>query len=199
MPNRASSSRLGTMFSSGRSTCCSTLISAMPSTSAMADLICRPMVYILFRSVPNTLMAMLDWVPESMASMRCEMGPPISRFTPGSTASFSRISATSWRLLLFFSTKGHSNSEQLTPKACSSSSARPVFRPTVRISGMLIRICSAWRPSRLDSSREMPGTELMAMVKEPSLKAGRKLRPSERNIMTAAISRIPTAARTLFR
>ena len=45
---------------------------------------------------------------------------------------------------------------------------------------------------------EMPGTELIAMVKEPSLKAGRKLRPSDVNITTAATSRAPTAPRTAF-
>ena len=187
------------MLSSGLSTCCSTLMSAIPSTSEMAALISWPIECILLRSVPKTLMAIFDCVPDSIASILCEIGPPISIFTPGRTESFSRTSSVSACLLLPFSSKGHSNSEQFTPNACSSSSARPVLRPTVIISGILMRISSAWSPSLSDSSSDIPGTELMAMVKDPSLKAGRKLRPREKNMTSAATSRQANVPMTAFR
>ena len=46
---------------------------------------------------------------------------------------------------------------QCTPSACSSSSARPVRRPTTSTSGTSMMRRSAIRPTRLDSASEMPG------------------------------------------
>ena len=57
------------MFSSGLSTCCSTLMSAMPSTPEIEVLIFCPISYILLRSEPNSFMAMFAFVPESIASI----------------------------------------------------------------------------------------------------------------------------------
>ena len=186
------------MFSSGLSTCCSTLMSAMPSTPEIEVLIFCPISYILLRSEPNSLMAMLAFVPESIASILCEIGPPISMFTPGSTASFCRTSSVSSLRVFLPSSNGHSNSELFTPKACSSSSARPVLRPTVLISGMLSRSFSAVRPIRSDSSRDIPGTVLTEIVNEPSLNAGKKLPPRVKNMTTAATKRAPTPQRIVF-
>ena len=76
---------------------------------------------------------------------------------------------------------GASISETLTPNACSSNSARPVFRATVCISGIVINNSSARCPILLLSSSEIPGRELILIVNDPSLNEGRKLRPSVKN------------------
>ena len=69
-------------------------------------------------------------------------------------------------------------SEECTPSACSSSSARPVRRPTALTSGTSRMSRSAIRPTRFDSASEMPGLNSMLMVKVPSLNGGRKARGS---------------------
>ena len=178
MPYLASISRFGVIFSCGRSICCSTFRSAIPGMPSMALLISLPKENILFRSSPNSLIAMLAFVPDSMASMRWLMGWPISILAPVMVPSFSRTSATSSLRERSFSSNGASISEVFTPKACSSSSARPVFRATVCISGILSRSISARCPILSLSSREIPGSEEMLMVNEPSLNGGRKERPN---------------------
>lgn len=63
--------------------------------SWMTSLICPPMLYSLFKSFPNnSLMAMSSLLyRESMASIRWEIGWPISMFTPFSSPSRWRTSA----------------------------------------------------------------------------------------------------------
>lgn len=201
MPYRASISRLGCIFSCGRSICCSTFRSAMPGMSPVISLICLPSENIRFRSSPNSLMAMLALVPESMASMRWLMGCPISMFAPVMPPSFSRTSAiNSWRERSFNS-KGASSSDTFTPKACSSSSARPVFRATVCISGICNNNSSALRPMRSLSSSETPGSVLRLIVNEPSLKEGRKLCPSVKKHPSAMRNKatvLPSVTRLCF-
>ena len=87
IPYLANISRFGTIFSSGRSICCSTFRSAIPSTSLTASFIWLPMANIRFRSSPNSLMAMLACVPLNMASIRWLMGCPISMLAPVMTDS----------------------------------------------------------------------------------------------------------------
>ena len=163
----------------------------MPSMLLMADLICVPILYSLFKSFPKSLMAILAFVPESIASIRWDIGCPISMFTPLRIPNCWRTSARNSSLLRLSRIKGASISETLTPKACSSSSARPVLRATVCISGISISISSVIRPILSDSSREMPGIVLTLMVSEPSLNGGRKLRPSPNMITRAKISKPP--------
>ena len=181
MPYLASMSRLGWICSCGRSICCSRVRSAMPSMPWIEFLIWLPRLNNLFKSGPKSLMAMFACVPDSMASIRWEMGCPISMLAPLMVPSFARTAARNSSRLRSFSSKGASISEVLTPSACSSSSARPVLRATVWTSGNSISICSASRPILSDSSKETPGMVLTLIVKEPSLNGGRKLRPCMHN------------------
>ena len=71
-----------------------------------------------------------------------------------------------------------SRSVECTPSACSSSSARPVRRPTDLTSGTSSTRRSAIRPTRLDSASETPGLNARLMVKVPSLNCGRNARGS---------------------
>ena len=118
--------------------------------------------------------------------MRWLMGEPTSMFTPGISDSLWRMSARSSSFERSLSSYGASISEVFTPRACSSSSARPVFLPTTFISGTESNSSSALRPILSDSSREMPGKVLTFMVKEPSLNGGRKLLPRLANTAMAA-------------
>ena len=144
---------------------------------------------ILFRSSPNSLMAIFAFVPDNMASIRWLIGCPISMFAPVIVPSFSRTSATSSLRERSPSSNGASISDTFTPNACSSSSARPVLRATVCISGMVNSNSSARCPILLLSSSEIPGRELILIVNEPSLKEGRKLRPSVKNTPSATMKR----------
>ena len=143
-------------------------------------------------------MAILTLDPDNIALIRWVIGVPISIFTPGITFIFSRISANTSSFERLSSTNGASISEVFTPNACSSSSARPVLRPTVCTSGTDNRISSAIRPILSDSSSEIPGRVLMLIVNEPSLNGGRKLRPNEAIIINAAINIAPIPPKTTF-
>ena len=189
-------SRLGFISSSGRSICCSTLRSAMPSTVPMASFIWLPISNILLRSSPNSLMAILACVPLSMASIRWLIGWPISILAPVITESFFLTSLSISSCERSFSSNGASISDTFTPSACSSSSARPVFLATVCISGIDSRIFSARRPILSDSSSDIPGKELMFIVSEPSLNFGRKLWPRVKNNPRAATKSIAVEATT---
>ena len=149
--------------------------------SLIAPLIWLPSENILFRSSPNNLIAIFAFVPDSIASIRWLIGCPISMFAPVIVPNFSRTSATSSLRERSFNSNGASISETLTPNACSSNSARPVFRATVCISGIVINNSSARCPILLLSSSEIPGRELILIVNDPSLNEGRKLRPSVKN------------------
>ena len=197
-PNFAMISLLGRIISWGRSTCCSTLRSAIPSTSCTADLIWFPMENSLFKSAPNILIATLALDPESIASILWDMGCPISRLTPDRSSSFFRSSLATTSLFLSSNTKGASISETFTPKACSSSSARPVFRTVVCTSGMVKIISSAIRPILSDSSNEVPGVVATLMVNEPSLNGGRNDRPKVVNRAMDATKTTAQAMSTVF-
>ncbi len=170
------------MSSCGRSICCSIFASTTPGTVDATALILLPMVNSLVRSSPKSFMAICASVPESMASIRCEIGWPISMLTPGRCDSLWRRSLTiSLRERPWSRVYGASISLTFTPRECSSSSARPVLRATVRISGMDSIIFSASRPSWSLFSSDMPGRVLTLIVSEPSLNGGRKLRPRVKN------------------
>jgi len=185
------------MVNCGRSICCSTFKSAIPSISAIACLMRFPITNILFKSSPKSLMAIFALVPDNIASIRWLMGWPISIFAPEIIDSFLRTSAISSLRDLSFRIKGASISDTLTPNACSSSSALPVLRATVCISGIESKACSACNPKRLLSSSEIPGSELTLIVNEPSLKEGRKLLPRFRNVTSAAINKTAVPASTM--
>ena len=177
------------MANCGRSICCSTFKSTKPGIPLTASCIFWPIVNIWFRSVPKILIAILASVPESIASIRCEIGWPISILAPVIVESFCRTSSITSERLRSFSSKGASISETFTPRACSSSSARPVLRATVLISGTSSNKASASRPNRSDSSREIPGKELTLIVNEPSLNGGKKLRPKLKKATKATTNR----------
>ena len=198
-PYLASISRRGTIASSGLSICCSTLRSARPSIPLTASLMSLPRSNRVLRSSPNILTAIAACVPESMASIRCDMGWPISTLTPGRVPSFSRSSA----MISLFGRPPNSNgasiSEVFTPSACSSSSARPVLRATVFISGTESISSSALRPIASLSSSETPGSVLTLIVNEPSLNGGRKLEPKPNAITTAPTSAAADTPSTALR
>ena len=169
----------------------------MPSTPEISSLMRLAIENMRFRSSPKSLMAMLACVPLSMASMRWLIGCPISMLAPTMVESFCRTSLSSSRCERLSSSNGASISETLTPRACSSSSARPVLRATVRISGIESSSSSACRPMRSDSSSEMPGRVLTLIVNDPSLNEGRKLRPSVKKVPSAARKSTAVAESTL--
>ena len=80
------------------------------------------------RSSPKILTAMLARVPDSMWSMRCEIGCPIVTFVPGSSDTFCRSSSSTASRGRSFISRRTSISADSTPCTCSSSSARPVRR-----------------------------------------------------------------------
>ena len=160
------------------------------------SLICRPIANNLLRSLPKTFMAICDCAPESIASMRCEIGWPISTIAPGICPSLERSSRLTSLRLRLVRTYGASISDTLTPNECSSSSARPVLRATVRISGVSIIIRSASLPILSLSSSEIPGRVDTFIVKDPSLKGGKKPRPSVKNKAIAPTKRIATLIRS---
>ena len=143
-------------------------------------------------------MAILARVPDSIASMRCVIGAPTSTFTPGTFFILSRISASTSSFERLSKTNGASTSETFTPNACSSNSARPVLRPTVWISGIVSNASSTIRPTLSDSSNEIPGNVLTLTVNDPSLKGGKKLRPSVENITIAPTIATPVIDNTTF-
>ena len=57
---------------------------------------------------------------------------------------------------------------------------------------------SACRPILSDSSKEMPGRELIFMVNEPSLNGGKKLRPNVRKLPKAATKSVSVVPNTIF-
>ncbi len=185
------SPRRGRISSWGRSTCCSTLTSTIPSIPDIAFLILLPVEYSCCRSSPNSLIAIWASVPESIASMRCEIGCPISIAAPGICDSLERSSASTSLRERSFSLYGASSSEPFTPCECSSNSARPVLRATVSTSGVESMMRSASAPMASLCSSDMPGSADMFIVNEPSLKPGKKLRPKVKNNTPDIMNSIP--------
>ncbi len=129
-----------------------------------------------FRSSPNSLMAMFAFVPDSMASIRWLIGWPISTFAPTMVPSFRGLLPRAAARAVF----------QL--KRCLD--LRDVYSQSVFVQlctsrftghglyfGMESSSSSARCPILSLSSREMPGSEEILMVNEPSLKGGRNERP----------------------
>ena len=164
----------------------------MPSISFMASRVLFARLYIVCRSSPNSFIAILARVPDSMASMRWVIGAPTSTIIPGTSCSLCLTSSSTSSFERSPSTNGASISDTFTPRACSSSSARPVFLPTVFISGIVSSSFSTRCPMRSDSSSDTPGSVLTFIVNEPSLNGGRKLRPSDRN--STIVTRTTAAA-----
>ena len=191
----------------GTSACCSTVGSTTPgmlSISCLTSLAnCRRRVRLAGSlSGPKSLMATAARVPESMWSMRCEIGWPICTAIPGILAKSLRRAASNSALVRLGSpfSSGLSMSMETsisapsTPMACSDSSARPCCRPTATTSGCDNKTSSIWRPSWFDSSKFVPGRVLAPSVSEPSLNSGRKLRPMY-GMKHKATTSIPAAAR----
>ena len=111
--------------------------------------------------------------------------------TPGISSKRLRISAITSSFERSERTKGASISELFTPRACSSSSARPVFLATVFISGIWRRIFSTLPPILSDSSRDIPGIVLTFIVNDPSLNGGKKLLPRLKKTTKARTSNAP--------
>lgn len=155
-----------------------------------------PMANIRFRSSPKSLMRCWPSYRKAWRRSRCEIGWPISTLMPLTWERRSRTSAMNSARERSSSTNGASISEAFTPRACSSSSARPVLRATVWISGTVSRISSTVRPIRSLSGKEIPGWVAMLMVSEPSLNPGRKLRPIPRKSTTPATNNTHTEAST---
>ena len=81
----------GAMISCGRSICCSTFRSANAGNVLNGIFISLPKANIRFKSSPNSLMAILAFVPDSMASIRWLIGWPISHWRRQSTQLFTYI------------------------------------------------------------------------------------------------------------
>ena len=148
-------------------------------------------MYILFRSEPKILMAIFARVPESIWSILWEIGWPMVTLASLICESFSLTSSKNSSRLLSSKRKGTSISDELTPCACSSNSARPVLRVVEITSGILNRASSTLLPILLLSSSDSPGNETAAMVSAPSLNSGKKLLPNwvKAKIATTSIAR----------
>ena len=101
---------------------------------AMRFCSCSARLRSVSRSSPKILRAICARTPESMWSRRCEIGCP-TLTAAGSMARRERMSVTTSSRLRLDRFRSTSISAECTPSACSSSSARPVRRPTVFTSG----------------------------------------------------------------
>ena len=121
-------------------------------------------------ATPETppLVLLHGWMP---------IGCPMVMFAPETLANFARTSSMNSARVRSLSTNGASISAAFTPWACSSSSALPVRRVVVWISGILSSSASTRLPILLLSAKEMPGKLTEEMTSEPSLNSGKKLRP----------------------
>ena len=177
------------------STCFSTWRSARPGMSESRALVSSASARRVSRSSPKILSAISARTPESMWSSRCEIGWPTLTLT-GSTARRPRMSVTSSGLGRDPGFRSISRSEEWTPSACSSSSARPVRRPMDFTSCISRSSRSATSPIRLLSASEMPGLKVMLTVNEPSLNGGRKVRGRKVAASPAAATARPATAMT---
>ena len=145
------------------------------------------------RSCPNSFTATCARIPDMMWSRRCEIGCPTMTATPAMCARRSRTSAITASRSRPPVLRLTSISEELTPSACSSSSARPVRRDVCATSGISRSIRSAIFPSRLDSVSVVPGSESRLTVRVPSANGGRNSPPIWVNapIDTATPSAVP--------
>ena len=164
----------------------------MPGTAAKRArrLSARPRIS--SRSSPLTLTAIWARTPESRWSSRWAIGWPTDTLA-GRPARRVRMSAITWARGRPSGRRSTSSSLECTPSACSSSSARPVRRPTCSTSGTPRSRVSASCPTRSDSASAMPGWRITLTVRVPSLKGGRKLR-GKKGTLAAAASTSASAA-----
>ena len=176
----------------GISTWVSTARSTAPGTAAIASRAAAAMRRNSARSVPKILTAIAARVPESMWSMRCEIGCPTENSRPGIIDSSSRSRASISSRSSKPGSSRTSISEYSTPSACSSSSARPVRRATVITPGCLITTRSAARTNSSLCSSEVPGSVTAVRVSAPSWNSGRKAVPKRAAPTPARISSTAT-------
>ena len=141
---------------------------------------------------------MLERLPDSMWSMRCEIGWPTTICVPGTLARSARSAARKSSLLRSPIFSVTSISEADTSMACGSPSARPVRRAVATTSGCDSRMFSTMRPRRSDSSSEVPGSVAVPTVSVPSLKSGRKARPAKPSATSATASVATLTPATVF-
>ena len=141
------------------------------------------------RSSPKILTAMLARVPDSMWSMRCEIGWPIVTFVPGQQRHLlSQSPRAPLRAAGPVISSRTSISADSTPCTCSSSSALPVRRAVDVTSGTLSSSRSRALPSAFESARLVPGIVTALTVRAPSLNSGRNDRPAAAMPTSAATS-----------
>ena len=168
----------------GISTCFSTVRSTRPGTVASCDRICSARPRSVSVSSPKILTAICARTPDSRWSSRWLMGWPMATCA-GSVDSLSRMSAMMASRSRPDRWRSTSISAECTPSACSSSSARPVRRPTCVTSGTWRISVSATEPTLLASASEVPGCITNPSTSEPSLKAGRKARGKNGTVAAA--------------
>ena len=130
-----------------------------PGSSQAAAAGLRPGARSVSRSSPKILTAISARTPDSMWSSRCEIGWPTLTDDAAARRAARRISATISALARADGLRSTSISEECTPSACSSSSARPVRRPTDFTSGTSRMSRSAIRPTRLRFRKRDAGIE----------------------------------------
>ena len=152
----------------GTSACCSTETSTRPSTPSAISSICPAVPRNARRSGPKRLIAMAARVPDSIWSIRWPIGCPTVMLVPAIPDSSARTSAMTSASSRPLRSSWASTCETLTPCASSSSSARPVRLAVVMTPGTCNSRRSTRFPISLDSSSEVPGTLMMAIVSDPS-------------------------------
>ena len=193
-PYRAAAAGSARTRTVGMSACASTARSTTPGTWAMTARTSSPSARSCGKSSPKILTATLARVPDSMWSMRCEIGCPTVTFVPGRSDTRCRISSSTESRERSDAFRRTSISADSTPCTCSSSSARPVRRAVDVTSGTLSSRRSSALPSALESARLVPGIVTALMVSAPSLKSGRNDRPAPAIATRAAMSIAPEVA-----
>ena len=146
----------------------------------MAPLISLPRVNMRFRSSPNSLMAMFAFLYRIAWRLYwwLEIGWPISTFVPTMVPSFSRISLhTSCCARAVFNHNGASIQRRLPQSVFVQLCTSRFTGHGLYFWGMESSSSSARCPIFVAFFQEMPGSEEILMVNEPSLKGGRNERP----------------------
>jgi hypothetical protein len=127
---------------------------------------------------PKILTAMLARVPESMWSMRCEIGWPMTTLVPGifANSSAERGEQVGLAAVLHLEADLDLGGVDALGVLVELGAAGAAGGAT---SGCASRIFSTMPPSAKDCSSEVPGSVTAATVSVPSLNSGRKVRPGE--------------------
>ncbi len=179
----------------GIHTCRSTVMSTRPGTRDRRARIDSATPRSVSTSSPWIFSAICARTPDSRWSSRCEIGWPIAT-DAGSEASCVRMAAITCSRPRADGFRSTSISDECTPSACSSSSARPVRRPTCATSGTCRISASASAPIRLASASEVPGWNISDSTNEPSLNGGRNARGIHGTDAAAIRATMPAAAST---